>query len=328
MKLFKIFVIAFLFTSMATLLFSNMQKCVSGNCKNGFGKMELEQGIFYKGHFKNGRPEGKGHYYGSNEKKSMDMKSTDGKTFQGYVEDKEKKWKLTGSLDEESSISQGSLIKDEEGLTCTYKGKFDKKVRIFGKGSMQCEDSSSYHGYFKKGIFDGYGEHKFSFEDADLAAYVTRTYIGDFKKGRRHGQGSLYDQNGKIIYKGRWIENLRYKEISSFSVVVKNMEQPERWLGAAFSGEFALQEFIAEMNGDWIYHNHKNEYVNLFLGKGQKLIKAKGGGLQCILIFDRDQSGSIRKNVQIKIKAVILGAIKNEGNAQKYTPVIKIVEIN
>ncbi len=87
-----------------------------------------------------------------------------------------------------------------------------------GKGTFVISPKSVYTGEFKNGKYHGHGTCTF----ANGAKYVGQwrdgkmngkgvytlsrksKYVGQFKDGMFHGYGTLYSEDGKVVYKGRW----------------------------------------------------------------------------------------------------------------------------
>ena len=123
-----------------------------------------EDGSFYEGEYKNGKPNGHG-----------SMTSEDNKT----IYDGE--WK-NGKKD-----GIGKLIISDK---YNYSGPFEKDY-ISGTGDVLCDNQGNiYDGDFEKGKFHGYGHYKMSNGD---------TYIGEFKDGLFNGKGQFSDKDGNLF---------------------------------------------------------------------------------------------------------------------------------
>ena len=85
-----------------------------------------------------------------------------------------------------------------------YEGFFDKG-KYNGKGILYTEKYNEkyklYEGYFKDGKYDGIGLEYFYFEKNKIS------FRGIFKDGK-YENGILYDLDGKIIYKGEFLNNI------------------------------------------------------------------------------------------------------------------------
>ena len=47
---------------------------------------------------------------------------------------------------------------------------------------------------------------KASMEDM-IGAERVKNYVGDTKDGMKHGEGSLFDENGNLVYEGGWLND-------------------------------------------------------------------------------------------------------------------------
>lgn len=66
-------------------------------------------------------------------------------------------------------------------------------------GAKPLRDGSFFEGHFSGDQPDGIGRQR----ESDGT-----TYVGDFRAGRRHGFGALYDREGNELYKGQWNDGL------------------------------------------------------------------------------------------------------------------------
>lgn len=67
--------------------------------------------------------------------------------------------------------------------------------------------------WFENKIFlnqNGLGEHNWYLARVEMTQYTLRnTYYGNFKNGKRHGQGTFLYANG-TKYEGNWENNLKH----------------------------------------------------------------------------------------------------------------------
>ena len=79
-----------------------------------------------------------------------------------------------------------------------YKGNFDGKGRLFGKGSVEYFDGSErrYEGEFKEG--KPQGEGTFYWKGGN-------TYTGMFENGKQHGFGQLFIKEKLKVFETHWV---------------------------------------------------------------------------------------------------------------------------
>ena len=139
--------------------------------REGFGKYIWENGGYYIGQWRNGFKHGKGIEYYSNGKI----------VYEGtFVYDK---MEGTGKF----NFKNGDI----------YVGQF-KNGYATGVGVGHYSNGNRYTGDYVKNNINGYG--KYIWEDGEY-------YIGQWKNNLRHGKGTLYDSDGKIINKGKWLND-------------------------------------------------------------------------------------------------------------------------
>jgi hypothetical protein len=155
---------------------SNLTKlsaqCLDGDCKNGRGTYQFDNGNKYVGDFRRSIMHGKGTVYFAN-----------GNRYNGD-------W--VGGLREGTGIytfSNGNV----------YTGSF-KKSRFEGQGTMTFASGNKYVGNWVGDQCNGLGTFFFSGGDR---------YEGNFKNGKFDGQGVMYYKNSER-YVGEWAENLRH----------------------------------------------------------------------------------------------------------------------
>lgn len=85
-----------------------------------------------------------------------------------------------------------------------YEGMWVNDVR-HGEGTMKWFDKNqTYIGQWENGIQNGLGEHNWYLARVEMTQYSLRnSYYGNFKNGKRHGQGTYLYANGSK-YEGNW----------------------------------------------------------------------------------------------------------------------------
>ena len=164
--------IAFLLS--ALLPFHLYAACVEGDCRNGSGRLESEDGRVYEGWFKDGYLWGDGKlilpdgltYTGQFVRGKLNgigtLESPDGRRYEGQFRD--------GVID-----GQGILAADD----FEYDGEFSLG-RFHGQGTLVYADGRRYEGEFRNNIIEGRG--KLDYGDGT-------GFEGFFRNGRPHGQG-------------------------------------------------------------------------------------------------------------------------------------------
>lgn len=146
-------------------------QCLEGNCQNGRGTYQFDNGNKYVGDFKKSMMNGKGTMY-----------FTNGNRYNGDWE---------GGFREGSGIyyfSNGNV----------YTGSF-KKNRFVGQGSMTFVSGNKYTGSWENDQPHGMGVYTFIGGDR---------YEGSFKYGKFEGVGTMFYKNGEK-YIGEWSNNVR-----------------------------------------------------------------------------------------------------------------------
>jgi len=159
---FTLFVLFF-----SSFVFAN--QCTSGDCKNGYGTFEWDDGTKYTGDHKNNVAEGKG-----------SLTFSDGSKYEG--EFKNDKFHGKGKFYYEDGT--------------TYEGDF-KNDKMTGQGTIIWISGEKYIGEVKNELM--HGEGTLFFPEGDK-------YVGEFKKDQFHGKGSYFHNDGRIE-KGTWKKN-------------------------------------------------------------------------------------------------------------------------
>ena len=164
--------------------------------REGFGKMEYENGIFYEGDFKNDVKEGNGK-----------LIFQDGITYEGEFKNDKINGKLKIINKEGKLLFDGIVNKDGE-LTGYLNQKYEsggeyegdiKNNLKEGKGKFKFLNGNIYEGEFENDNFHGYG--KFICKELyDNGEVFEEIYEGNWENGKKHGRGEL-----KIT--GYWMED-------------------------------------------------------------------------------------------------------------------------
>lgn len=141
-------------------------QCLSGDCKNGLGKMDLGFAV-YEGTFKNGEPEGTG---------TMDYGGGD---------------KYTGGWHKGKEEGAGTLYKKGVATAVFYRGGVlqqgpPKLTIVGGNGDWK----EKVRGCITGDCHDGHGEISFA---------SGNRYKGGFQGGVKSGQGEMYFAGGNIL---------------------------------------------------------------------------------------------------------------------------------
>ncbi len=144
-------------------------QCLSGNCRDGYGKKKFKSGAIYTGQFQNGQITGKGK-----------LKYSNGGVYVGQ-------WK--------NNFREGKgKMKFKNGDL--YQGHF-RKSNMHGQGYMEFVNGDRYDGKFNNNSKHGYGIYAYHSGDV---------YAGYFKQDKRHGEGKMTYENGSI-YQGNWADD-------------------------------------------------------------------------------------------------------------------------
>lgn len=171
---------------------ATIAECISGDCKNGHGTAEDENGL-YQGNFKDGKRHGWGSIY-----------NAEG---DGYV----------GQFSKGNFHGTARLIKANGNK---YEGQWlNGKMTGYATGTYQDNGGRQYTGEFINGSREGSGTYFYADGDSasgnwkeskldGLAIYIygpkkkkPSKYIGLYKNGKRHGPGVYYPGKEKAIAK-------------------------------------------------------------------------------------------------------------------------------
>jgi len=80
-------------------------------------------------------------------------------------------------------------------------------------------DGSAYDGAWAEGVYHGAGT---------LVQPNGRTFVGEFRKGERHGNGTETDAAGVVIYRGEWIDGVRADQVGLLLASQTEKEQDQQ----------------------------------------------------------------------------------------------------
>lgn len=153
-----------------------------------------------------------------------------------HVQSVDGSYQFTGFFDKDMKNGQGNIVASK----FQYMGNF-KNDLFEGQGTLLAEDKTVYDGEFLAGKIHGMGKMKR--ENGDC-------YVGEFSRGLMHGNGQYVSNGGKVIYNGRFRDNLKCGE---GEMQIDN----ER-----YEGEFENDLF----NGQGRYfHANESVYIGPFL---------------------------------------------------------------
>ena len=200
---------------------------------NGPCKLYDNKGtIFFEGYFVNGYREGKGKEYDEKGNVVYEGFFEQGRRM-NIVELKEMKgyWKEMNDANEVISICRKNEKNENDGICYFYSnGEIDKVSewkngeevnvlkRFEGKKMTEFVNGvKRYEGEFRDSIKHNYPREGEGEEyDTDGKSLV---YEGQFKNGKRQGQGKLY-RNGEVVYNGKWIMGYRLGTVVLSSIII------------------------------------------------------------------------------------------------------------
>lgn len=184
--------------------------CISGNCIDGYGTFNYENGEQYEGFFKNAHRSGPGlllyedgssfnGMWENDEKNGLGFYSSyDGSFFLGHHQANLRNGEgIEQMYDEEGVIF--SIANWESGNETSKIGNEKNDVLIGcisgdcqnGFGSYLYENGDIYMGFYKNGLYDNIGMYIYKSGDV---------FIGAFENQKRYGYGMYVWQNGSIYY--------------------------------------------------------------------------------------------------------------------------------
>lgn len=147
-------------------------KCISGDCKDGYGVYLFTNRDYYEGDFKGNLFSGKGKYH------YKSGRLYDGEWVNGKMSGSGKTTYATGE---------------------TYEGTYLNDNR-HGKGIFKWVDGTSYEGDWVDDKMTGKGTFRFP---------LGEKYVGDVVNGKREGNGIYYNKDGSVAYTGLWKDDVR-----------------------------------------------------------------------------------------------------------------------
>ncbi len=130
------------------------EKCLSGNCQDGYGKARFSRGSTYEGQWKNGAMEGDGVYL---YEKGNSGKKYKGEFKKGHFEGEGKFWSVDGSRfvgewKRGQQVKGTFYYKNGKVRKCTgeWKGPY-----LHGKGACWYKNGKKKEGFWKKGKYKG-----------------------------------------------------------------------------------------------------------------------------------------------------------------------------
>ena len=155
----KAYMIIILFISLLSAPVALADKCIEGDCVNGYGTLVTSTGQKFIGHFKDGMRHGKGVFILPGDRK-----------LEGTWQDNE--------------IVEGTYTMPDG---TRYVGEWKYRERN-GRGDLTFADGRHYIGEFKSG--QRHGKGTMWYPDG-------RKYEGDYKFGERTGQGTMTYPDGR-----------------------------------------------------------------------------------------------------------------------------------
>lgn len=154
-----------------------LNRCLEGNCINGFGKHIDMEGTVYEGNFKNGKRNGNG--------KSVAANNI---TYEGHWKDN----KREGA----GNASYKAKGYDFGNKNFTYEGTW-KNDMMEGSGKYIFSDGSYYTGQLKENRFEGKGF---------MLLKDSTVYEGEWKNSELNGNGVMVKKNGDT-YTGIFVQS-------------------------------------------------------------------------------------------------------------------------
>lgn len=165
-------------------------QCIEGNCQNGRGTYQFENGNKYRGDFRRGLMHGKGTIVFGNDN------SYNGDWVSGMREGLGVYTFATGNV---------------------YSGSFSKN-KFSGQGTMNFASGNKYIGNWEEDQPNGQGIFYFSGNDRYEGSFVNgkftgngtmyyknnEKYVGQWQDNQRQGYGKMYRSNGTVI-EGNWV---------------------------------------------------------------------------------------------------------------------------
>lgn len=299
--------------------FNLTAQCLEGDCQNGLGTLQLENGSKYVGDFKKGLPNGRGTIYLANGNRyngdwAAGVREGMGvyTLVSGDV--------YTGAFKQNRFNGQGTMTFSSGDK---YTGNWEND-RPNGQGIYVFKNNDRYEGNFKNGSFDGKGAIIYASGDK---------YIGEWRQNKRHGKGKLVQSDGTVV-EGTWNNGIMAAVGSNQNNTNTNESKPNRDCNSVFCNdgtgfflyadgsrwEGTFNNGIPEGEGTCFYANG-DKYVGKFSkhaphGAG-KMYYQNGRNLAAIWEYgrpigeltqvDTKTKVKIDENPDVKIWAVVVG---------------------
>ncbi len=256
--------------------------CLKGDCVNGFGTMQYENGDLYEGQFFNMQRIGMGKYIWA-----QDQTRYEGSWLSDTMSGFGTYFNAQGVQEKEAYMMQGSLIDIDTTKTdfCQY-GNCQN-----GFGAYYYKGGHLYIGNFKNGLQNGLG----LFESKD------GIYYGQFFNGKYHGTGLVFMTDGSV-FKANFVNGVQSGEVKSTKQgesVKEGLINDSVLVGAEYTPEGILKQIGSWQGDNFIASDKKDDkYLVEF---AQSLSK---------LYSYRDQKyGRLRGNMRKGKKVVYYDAI-------------------
>jgi hypothetical protein len=313
----QIFVVL-IFLSLSQAL--EAQRCVKGNCQDGFGTVVYSALSRYTGEFRNGKFNGKGIYYYQSGAKylgewNLGKRAGEGKWIQanGNI--------YTGTFAADKPAGQGTMdFKNGD----RYVGLWSSDLPN-GKGSYYTALGERYVGEFVNGHYEGEGTYYY--KDGSV-------YQGHWKKSKRNGTGELKDKDGKITL-GEWVNDVALKIFEEEELIAEEKvelptsgqtakPQPEPAPGVTPDVQTIVEETLPDCNNTFcesgkgkLLYADGSKYVGDFVDG-----EPKGQGICTYANGDRYEGGWEQhaphgEGVMYFKSGVVYGAMWDHGNAVK-----------
>jgi hypothetical protein len=172
-------------------------KCLQGNCENGFGTYLYSSGKKYKGNWREGKRHGKGaitYAYGTKYDGEWKNDKMHGKGNKVYSDGSS----YTGTWVNGHKHGKGSFT-SYRGI---YEGEW-KHGKREGRGKMMYRNNTTYNGEWKNDFRQGKGIIVFHKPEYKESAQ----YIGEWKNDNKNGKGVMIYFNSR--FEGEWKNNIR-----------------------------------------------------------------------------------------------------------------------
>ena len=185
--------------------------------QNGYGSITTQHGSTYDGCFENGKRHGQGTYIdGVSSVKYEGDWIEDLRDGHGLLFDHNNKLLFDGTWSKDKKI-RGKCFDPVEKWS--YEGEVSSAGQFHGQGTFLDRYGNSYVGTWVKGEKEGHGCEKKTSNGGGGGGGGSRkrkdkpqepiVYIGEFKKGLRHGEGQILFPDGQS-YHGQWDNNKKH----------------------------------------------------------------------------------------------------------------------